>query len=147
MVLKAPLDTQHHAKHERGTPNPRQKPNKALRPHIFVSVPRLWNRIYDRVMAAMRAGSPVARALFERAYASKRAALEAGDLSGGRWAPLWDRLVFSKIRAKLGGEVKYLTTGEGIWGEGEGARKRERAGRAFLRLLFCCLLFCFCFGV
>jgi long-chain acyl-CoA synthetase len=22
-----------------------------LRPHVFVSVPRLWNRIYDRVMA------------------------------------------------------------------------------------------------
>lgn len=46
-----------------------------------------------------------------QAYASKKAALEAGDLSGGRWAPLWDRLVFSKIRAKLGGQVKYLTSG------------------------------------
>lgn len=22
-----------------------------LKPHIFVSVPRLWNRIYDKVMA------------------------------------------------------------------------------------------------
>lgn len=46
-----------------------------------------------------------------QAYASKKAALEAGDLSGGRWGALWDRLVFSKIKAKLGGEVKYLTTG------------------------------------
>jgi long-chain acyl-CoA synthetase len=25
--------------------------------------------------------------------------------------PFWDRLVFSKIRARLGGEVRYLTTG------------------------------------
>jgi long-chain acyl-CoA synthetase len=24
---------------------------------------------------------------------------------------LWDRLVFSKIKARLGGEVRYLTTG------------------------------------
>jgi long-chain acyl-CoA synthetase len=53
----------------------------------------------------------VSRALFARAYASKAAALAAGDVTGGRWAPLWDRLVFSKVRAKLGGELKYLTTG------------------------------------
>jgi long-chain acyl-CoA synthetase len=33
---------------------------------VFVSVPRLWNRIYDRVMGAVREGSPIARALFER---------------------------------------------------------------------------------
>ncbi|GBF98979.1 hypothetical protein Rsub_11565 [Raphidocelis subcapitata] len=84
---------------------------QALRPHVFVSVPRLWNRIYDRVTAGVAAGGPVARALFWRAYASKKAALEAGDPTGGRWAPLWDALVFSKVRAKLGGEVKLMTSG------------------------------------
>jgi long-subunit acyl-CoA synthetase (AMP-forming) len=141
---------------------------KALKPNVFVSVPRLWNRIYDRVMGAIRDGNPLSRALFERvsalcvlcvlsvlcalcflarpvgwslvfdpplpatshpimqhtltphcssyeiqtqAYAYKKAAIEAGDLSGGRWAPFWDRVVFSKIKAKLGGEVKFLTTG------------------------------------
>eukprot|EP00878_Enallax_costatus_P000737 GHUV01000851.1.p1 GENE.GHUV01000851.1~~GHUV01000851.1.p1 ORF type:complete len:760 (+),score=146.74 GHUV01000851.1:92-2281(+) len=83
----------------------------ALKPNIFVSVPRLWNRIYDRVMATMREANPVKRSLFERAFNSKRAALEAGDMSGGRWAPLWDRLVFSKIRDRVGGQVKYMTTG------------------------------------
>lgn len=83
----------------------------ALRPHIFVSVPRLWNRIYDRVMGTIRGGSAVSRSLFERAYAHKKAALERGDPVGGRMGRFWDRLVFSKIRAKLGGEVKFLTTG------------------------------------
>ena len=85
---------------------------QALRPNIFVSVPRLWNRIYDRVMAQIRESNPVKRALFEKAYAYKKAALEAGDLSGGRWGPLFDKLVFSKIRERVGGEVKYMTTGK-----------------------------------
>ncbi|KIY93248.1 hypothetical protein MNEG_14715 [Monoraphidium neglectum] len=80
-------------------------------------------------MGAMRDGSPIARALFEKAYASKKAALEAGDLSGGRWAPLWDRLVFSKIRAKLGGQVKYLTSG---------ASPISAEVMQFLRICFCC---------
>lgn len=84
---------------------------QALRPHVFVSVPRLWNRIYDRVMSTIRQGNPVSRKLFEMAYASKKAGMEAGDPAGGRWGPFWDRLVFSKIKAKLGGEVKYMTTG------------------------------------
>ncbi len=75
-----------------------------LRPTIFTSVPRLWNRIYDRVMGTIRAGNPVARRLFAAAYASKKAALQAGDLSGGRFGPFWDRLVFSKIKARLGGQ-------------------------------------------
>jgi hypothetical protein len=35
----------------------------------------------------------------------------AGDLTGGRWGPFWDKLVFSKIRERVGGEVKYMTTG------------------------------------
>lgn len=101
-----------------------------LRPHIFVSVPRLWNRVYDRVMATIRSGSPLARMLFERAYAYKKACLEKGDAAGGRWGAIYDRLIFSKIRAKLGGEVKLMTTGEGLWGCGGGcSRGRQERGR------------------
>jgi long-chain acyl-CoA synthetase len=82
-----------------------------LRPTIFPSVPRLWNRIYDRVMSTIRSGSPLARMLFERAFAYKKACLERGDPVGGHWGAFYDRLVFSKIRAKVGGQVKLMTTG------------------------------------
>lgn len=75
-----------------------------LRPTLFYSVPRLYNRIYDRVMATIRAGDPLSRALFERAYAYKLSSLHAGDPSGGRVGRICDRLVFSKIKARLGGE-------------------------------------------
>lgn len=56
-----------------------------------------------QVMGAIAQSSPVARKLFHLAFESKRAALKQGDLSGGRFGPLWDRLVFSKVRARLGG--------------------------------------------
>ncbi|GFH32934.1 AMP-binding domain-containing protein, partial [Haematococcus lacustris] len=62
-------------------------------------------------MAQVRGGSAITRALFERAYAYKKACLERGDLQGGRWGAFYDALIFSKIKAKLGGEVKYMTTG------------------------------------
>lgn len=80
-----------------------------LKPTIFTSVPRLYNRIYDRVMGTVRAGNPVARRLFAMAYASKHAALEQGDLTGGRFGAFWDRLVFSKIKARLGGTALIPT--------------------------------------
>lgn len=94
-----------------------------LKPTIFLSVPRLWNRIYDkwvmtgplccalvhwvcklrklfapfRVMAQVNHGNPVARSLFHMAYSSKKTAMEKGDLTGGRAGAFWDRLVFSKV--------------------------------------------------
>lgn len=74
-----------------------------LQPTIFMSVPRLYSRIFDRVMAAIREGNALSRKLFEAGFAAKKAALERGDLTGGRFAPFWDRLVFSKIAARLGG--------------------------------------------
>lgn len=56
-----------------------------------------------QVLAAINDSGPLARRLFAVAYAQKRAALRAGDMSGGRMGALWDRLVFSKVRARLGG--------------------------------------------
>ena len=49
------------------------------------------------------AGNPISRKLFGMAYASKKAAWDRGDVTGGRMAGFWDRLVFSKIKARLGG--------------------------------------------
>lgn len=82
-----------------------------LQPTIFMSVPRLYSRIFDRVMAAIREGNALSRKLFEAGFAAKKAALERGDLTGGRFAPFWDRLVFSKIAARLGGRVRVMVSG------------------------------------
>ena len=57
-----PTHTHTHAQtHTHATPPP-----QSLRPNVFVGVPRIWNRIYDKVTQAVREGSPLSRALFER---------------------------------------------------------------------------------
>jgi long-chain acyl-CoA synthetase len=84
---------------------------EALKPTTFASVPRLYNRIFDKVMAQIEAANPVARRLFWTAYNYKKANILRGDLTGGAMAPVLDRLVFSKIRAKLGGQVRMMSSG------------------------------------
>ncbi|KAF9115941.1 Long chain acyl-CoA synthetase 7 peroxisomal [Mortierella sp. AM989] len=78
-----------------------------LHPTIFVSVPRLFNRIYDKVLAGVKAKGGLAAFLFNRAYAAKKANLRRGILEHA----LWDRLVFGAIRARLGGKVKHIVSG------------------------------------
>lgn len=79
----------------------------ALKPTVFVSVPRLFNRIYDKVMSGVKAKGGIAQMLFNHAYASKKRHLEEGRLT--HW--LWDSLVFGSIRAKLGGKLRCMVTG------------------------------------
>lgn len=80
----------------------------ALKPTIFVSVPRLFNRIYDKVRAGVAQKGFIARTLFSWAYDTKTANLKASsELT--HW--LWDSLVFDSVRQKIGGRVKVIITG------------------------------------
>ncbi|CAN1280311.1 Long chain acyl-CoA synthetase 7, peroxisomal [Linum perenne] len=79
----------------------------ALRPTIFCSVPRLYNRIYDGINNAVKSSGGLRERLFNAAYNAKKQALQSGKNA----SPMWDRLVFNKIREKLGGRVRYLVSG------------------------------------
>ena len=79
----------------------------ACRPTIFASVPRLLNRIYDKTMAAV-SSSPIKRKLFDMAMRSKQADIEKGIICR---STIWDKLVFNKIQAGLGGRVRLTITG------------------------------------
>jgi hypothetical protein len=76
---------------------------------------------YSQPAPQIQAANPVSRALFNTAYRYKQAAMQRGDLSGGRLAPLWDRLVFSKVRARVGGGCLF-----GLLGAADGLCWRWR---------------------
>jgi long-chain acyl-CoA synthetase len=87
------------------------------RPTLMAAVPRLYEKIYGRVLEAVRAGPRVKQALF---FWGKRVGEAAVDLRlGGRNVPpvltakLWlaDKLVFSKLRARTGGRIRFFISG------------------------------------
>ncbi|XP_023742666.1 long chain acyl-CoA synthetase 7, peroxisomal [Lactuca sativa] len=78
-----------------------------LKPTIFCSVPRLYNRVYDGVMNAVKSSGGLKERLFNAAFNAKRQAL----LKGKNASPMWDRLVFNKIKNKLGGRVRFMVSG------------------------------------
>lgn len=79
-----------------------------LKPSLFPGVPRVWQRVYDRVNAQLNESSLVARSLFRTAYATK---LQQIRTSSAQPTFLGDRVVFKKIAARFGGNVKLMISG------------------------------------
>mmetsp|Transcript_91175 Transcript_91175/g.263040 ORF Transcript_91175/g.263040 Transcript_91175/m.263040 type:complete len:682 (-) Transcript_91175:249-2294(-) len=99
---------------------------QALRPTMFPSVPRLLNRIHDRLRAQVAEAGGLKLKLFTKAYEAKQAGLK----NGTNLHPLWDRLVFSKIKERVGlNRVRLIITGS--------APIADHV-LDFLRIVFCC---------
>lgn len=98
----------------------------ALRPTIFPSVPRLLNRMFDKVMAGVQSASPLKKFLFNTALNAKREEVRRGIIRNNS---IWDLLVFSKVQKALGGRVKIVITG---------AAPISEATLDFLRCAFGC---------
>uniref|UniRef100_A0A8C7LAE7 Arachidonate--CoA ligase n=1 Tax=Oncorhynchus kisutch TaxID=8019 RepID=A0A8C7LAE7_ONCKI len=79
---------------------------KALRPTIFPVVPRLLNRMYDKIFS--QANTPLKRWLLNFAAKRKGAEVSRGII---RMDSLWDKIFFSKIQASLGGRLRMIVTG------------------------------------
>lgn len=78
-----------------------------LRPTIFPTVPRLLNRIYDKVMAGAKS-SRIKSFIFNLALSRKMALLRQGVITKNS---VWDKLVFGKVQKLLGGRVRFVVTG------------------------------------
>lgn len=87
-----------------------------VKPTILFAVPRIFNRIYDGLQKRMADEKPIKRALFHRGLAVAKARRELAD-QGKQSAWLdaqhrfFDKLVFSKVRARFGGQLKYAFSG------------------------------------
>lgn len=86
---------------------------KTIRPHFFTTVPRLLEKVYEKIVDKGRELKGLKRALFfwslrltEEWYFGYR----PKGLNALRWK-IADTLVFSKWRQALGGEVKAIITG------------------------------------
>ncbi|KAF4321867.1 hypothetical protein BBO99_00003471 [Phytophthora kernoviae] len=96
-----------------------------LAPTLFVSVPRLFNRVYDKITQGVAAAGGLKKLMFDQAYASKRAGLSAGYKTHA----LWDALIFAKIRQVLGGRVRLILSG---------SAPLSADVKEFMKIVFCC---------
>jgi long-chain acyl-CoA synthetase len=88
-----------------------------VRPTIVLSVPRLYEKVYARVLENALSGSALKRRIF---FWAKRMGEEwATYRLDQRPVPGWlafrhaiaDRLVFAKLRARTGGRIRYFISG------------------------------------
>ncbi|XP_051925129.1 long-chain-fatty-acid--CoA ligase 1 isoform X2 [Hippocampus zosterae] len=78
---------------------------KTLKPTLFPVVPRVLNRIYDKILGSVT--SPLRRALLHFAVRRKQAELSSGLVRNNS---LWDKLVFNSIQSNFGGNLRFALT-------------------------------------
>uniref|UniRef100_A0AAZ3P0H5 Long-chain-fatty-acid--CoA ligase n=2 Tax=Oncorhynchus tshawytscha TaxID=74940 RepID=A0AAZ3P0H5_ONCTS len=79
---------------------------KTLQPTVFPVVPRLLNRMFDKIFG--QANTPLKRWLLVFASRRKHAEMMNGVV---RKDSLWDKLIFQKVQNSLGGRVRLMITG------------------------------------
>jgi long-chain acyl-CoA synthetase len=88
-----------------------------VRPSIALSVPRLYEKMYARVLENALAGGAVKKRIFfwargvaDRWADETLAGREPGGLVAAQYA-LAQKLVFSKLKARTGGRMRYFVSG------------------------------------
>uniref|UniRef100_A0A8B9YYY9 Arachidonate--CoA ligase n=1 Tax=Buteo japonicus TaxID=224669 RepID=A0A8B9YYY9_9AVES len=79
---------------------------KTLQPTVFPVVPRLLNRMFDKIFG--QADTSLKRWMLDFASKRKEAELRSGIVRNNSF---WDKVIFRKIQASLGGKVRLMVTG------------------------------------
>jgi long-chain acyl-CoA synthetase len=97
---------------------------RIVRPTIMTSVPRLFERIRMRVLGNVQKESPVKQAIFQWAFSVGEKWIDGrrGPVMGIKHA-IADKLVFSKVRDRTGGNLRFFVSG--------GAALNPEIGRFF----------------
>eukprot|EP01117_Protostelium_nocturnum_P020817 TRINITY_DN95_c0_g1_i1.p1 TRINITY_DN95_c0_g1~~TRINITY_DN95_c0_g1_i1.p1 ORF type:complete len:683 (+),score=236.38 TRINITY_DN95_c0_g1_i1:88-2136(+) len=96
----------------------------ALRPTYLPGVPRVWSRIRDKIHQTVRSSGALRQKLFEYGYSSKVSALTSGSSTA-----FWDAIIFSKLKKRVGGRVRFILSA---------AAPLDPKLNEFLRICFCC---------
>jgi long-chain acyl-CoA synthetase len=88
-----------------------------VRPTLVLSVPRLYEKMYARILETALTGGFLKKKIFfwardvaERWANLKLAGKEPGGLLAGQYA-IAQKLVFSKLKARTGGRLRYFVSG------------------------------------
>jgi long-chain acyl-CoA synthetase len=100
----------------------------ALRPTLFCGVPRVFDRIYSGVMQKVAEGPFLKKTLFNWGYSRKLHMLAKG-YAHDKATPIFDKIVFSKIKERLGGRVRLVVSG---------GAPLARHVEDFLKVTMCC---------
>ena len=76
-----------------------------FKPNILAMVPRLFNKLHDKVLSETKKKGFFAQGLMQMAIRTKSSQISRGDFSQNT---LWDRLIFEKVRLAFGGRVKRV---------------------------------------
>ncbi|XP_048838920.1 long-chain-fatty-acid--CoA ligase 4-like isoform X2 [Brienomyrus brachyistius] len=95
-----------------------------LKPTLIAAVPEIMDRIYKNVMSKVQEMNYVQRTLFKLGFSYK---LE--QLKRGYDAPLCNILLFKKVKALLGGNVRMMLSG---------GAPLSSATQRFMNVCFCC---------
>jgi long-chain acyl-CoA synthetase len=88
-----------------------------VKPHCFAAVPRVYEKMLARVRSAVETASLLRRAIFDWAVRTGAMHLKAVESGEKPSILLWlryriaDRLVFRKIKARLGGRFQFAISG------------------------------------
>ncbi|GMH22646.1 hypothetical protein Nepgr_024489 [Nepenthes gracilis] len=81
-----------------------------LKPTIFCAVPRVLDRIYSGLQQKLASGGWLKHAVFNFAYNYKFGNMKKGSLHSEA-APIFDKIVFNKVKQGLGGRVRLILSG------------------------------------
>jgi len=87
-----------------------------IKPTILVSVPTVFNKVYDGLKKRMEDEGGITKKLFDAAIANGRKRIQLEKLGKrSRWIELkndlFDRIVFTKVRNAFGGRLRYAFSG------------------------------------
>lgn len=88
-----------------------------IKPSALLAVPRVWNKFYDKVNSQFESATGLKKMFIGKAQksAEKRIAKAGVECDAvepnGFFDKLWDKLVWSKVRARFGGNIRFCMSG------------------------------------